>query len=102
MQLALSIRHDQFPVGIFLIGIFGDVGGAQEAAHLTFAAILFEDHQERLVGILLGVFGEVRRFFVDVEFLQDDVDTGHQESAVAARDDRHPGIGIFGHVRIVG
>ena len=102
MQLPLAIGHEKLPVGVFLIGILRNIGRPQEPAHLIFIAILVQNDEEGLVGVLFHVVGEVWRFLIDVEFLQDDVDTRHQVGAIASRYQRNPGIGVFRHVRIVG
>ena len=77
MQLTGTIGHDQFPIRIFLIGIFRDIGCPQEASHLIFITILFQNHKERQVGVLFYITGKVGCFLVNIELFQDDVDTSH-------------------------
>ena len=98
MQLIGTIDHDQFPIGIFLVGIFRNIGCPQEAPHLIFVTIFFQNHEEGQVCILFYVVDKVRRFPVNVELFQDHVDTSHQVGTITPGYQWNPGIGVFCYV----
>ncbi len=102
VKFALAIGHDQFPIGIFLVGVLRDISRPQESSHLIIVSIFVENDKEWLVGVLFGVLDEVGRFLVDIKFLQDDMDTSHQVGAVASGNQRNPGICVFRDIGIVG
>ena len=85
------VEHDGLPLGV--LGLLTQVARAQEAVGDVGPVALAQRHEERQVGVLLGVAVEVRRLPVDVVLLEDHVRHAERERGVAARLGVHPVVG---------
>ena len=101
-----GVEEHGLEVRVLLVGVLGQVGGGEELAgpvgRRRRRAGLVQRDQERQVGVLLRVVGEVRRLPVDEELLEDHVAHRHRQRAVGAGRDGQPLVGELHVVGVVG
>ena len=96
------IERQRLPLGIIGFTQTTQITGAQIALrHQATIFAFFQPHQQRHVGVLPAVIGEVLRRLVDVELFQDYVSEGECQRGIGTLLRVQPVIGEFGDFGII-
>ena len=94
------VQQHRFERGV--LHVLAEIGGGEVLAGHQHAVAFLELDQERQIGVLPHVVDEERNPVVHEAFRQDDVTHRHRQRPVGARRARHPLVGEFRVVGVVG
>ncbi len=95
-RIGLPVHHQHLPLTVVDVGVGGDAIRAQELPRgVPVGCVAIELHEERRIGVLLQVIGEVRDRALVVILLEDHMIDGHPQRGVLPGLDRNPIVGVF-------